>query len=342
MVRPKRKMNQRKTTTFVPDTVGVANAKLSQAKGTLATSNPTAQGSEMSVMYSNMHDYGAQCEAVTGGVEDFPPLPISPAAISPAAKLTRVDVNAGAAGIDEVTATIMKEFSFFNENINKRLDTLQSMLRCNSIEIADMKKEMKDTTREVAAIKHKFKAVHEDFIEMRDEVKALAAQSKKDKEKIKTLERKLMQLENYTRRQNLKIYGLEEKQQENVREETVRLCQELLPEARDQLAGVIDIAHRLGPRKTDSTRPRAVIVRFSHRYFRDAVWRAGKGSTFLRSRHLKLAEDLSPEERENRRLLYPAIAEARKDNRPAYFLGGRAFINGKEIFPPEHPHHVDR
>ena len=76
-------------------------------------------------------------------------------------------------------------------------------------------------------------------------------------------------------------------------------------------------------------------MQFTIRIYRDAVWRSAKKSAFLKSNNLKLAEDLSADDRDRRNRLWPAVEKARKENKLAFFVGGRAFVNGKEIFPPQ-------
>ncbi|XP_051794231.1 uncharacterized protein LOC127530790 [Acanthochromis polyacanthus] len=301
----------------------------------LTTANNHGQASEP-VLHDNMHGYIDHYETVHHNSGDYPPLPLSsegsssPDAIMPAAKLTRMGE---AWGIEGATTTILKEFSAFTDNINKRLDTLQGMMKCNSIEIADIKREMKENTKEIIAIKNEFKAVHDDVMAVRNQVKEQSEQRVKDNEKLTAMGLRVTRLEDYSRRQNLKVYGIEEKEQENLREVTTRLCQELLPEARDQFAGAIDVAHRLGPRKSGSTQSRGVIMRFLYRHDRDRIWEASKNSVLLRNRHLKFAQDWSPEVRERRRQLYPMVARAKDEGRTAYLVAGRAFVDGKEIFP---------
>lgn len=87
--------------------------------------------------------------------------------------------------------------------------------------------------------------------------------------------------------------------------------------------------------KPSNNQPRGVIIQFPSRIYRDAVWRSAKKSTFLKDNNLKLAEDLSADDRARRNRLWPAVDKARKENKLAFFVGGRAFVNGKEIFPPQ-------
>ncbi|KAJ8002244.1 hypothetical protein DPEC_G00177890 [Dallia pectoralis] len=91
--------------------------------------------------------------------------------------------------------------------------------------------------------------------------------------------------------------------------------------------------HRLGQPKKDATKPREIILLFGACTYRDTVWKAAKKSTFLQNNKLRFAEDLSPAVRERRMRLWPLVAKAREQGNAAYFLGGRAFANGAELFP---------
>ncbi len=115
-----------------------------------------------------------------------------------------------------------------------------------------------------------------------------------------------------------------------VQEEVIRICQEVLPQERDQLPAAIDVAHRLGSKRLNESRPRAVIVRFTVRRYREAVWKAAKNCPFLRDHGLHFTEDLT-EDRDSRQKLWPLIKKAREEGKSAYFVGGRGFIDGVEL-----------
>lgn len=52
-------------------------------------------------------------------------------------------------------------------------------------------------------------------------------------------------MENYHRRWNLILHGLEEKDQQDIRQETIRVLQGILHEAKDKIPGAVDTIHRL-------------------------------------------------------------------------------------------------
>ena len=104
------------------------------------------------------------------------------------------------------------------------------------------------------------------------------------------LERKCDDLESYTRRQNLRIVGIPEPDDNS---ETADACIEkvkeqinLLPDVHLNLDHAIDRAHRVGPKKDKNGKPvqRAMIVRFTS-------WRA---RTHVYSKRLKGKENTGP------------------------------------------------
>lgn len=109
------------------------------------------------------------------------------------------------------------------------------------------------------------------------------------------------------------------------------MCQEVLPHEAAKLPDAIDVAHRLGTKRANETRPHATIVRFTARRFRDAAWKAAKGSEFLRNQGIHFKEDLTKEDRDCRQKLLPLIKKACDDGKSAYFVGGRGFIEGTEV-----------
>ncbi|KAL1271990.1 hypothetical protein QQF64_031006 [Cirrhinus molitorella] len=63
------------------------------------------------------------------------------------------------------------------------------------------------------------------------------------------------------------------------------------------------------------------------RHFRDTLWKAAKNSPYLAKHHLRFAEDLSPEDREQRNKLWPLVEKARQQGRRAHFVGPKAYID---------------
>lgn len=131
-------------------------------------------------------------------------------------------------------------------------------------------------------------------------------------QRLDAAEKRVSELESYSRRWNLRLFGVPETEGLDVRQEVIRICRAVLPEEESKLPVVIDTEHRLGPKKQSAlSDPRGIILQFTSRVFPDAVWKAAKKSAFLRDKRLRFAEDLSKADRERRLKLWPMVKEAR-------------------------------
>lgn len=207
--------------------------------------------------------------------------------------------------------------------INSRSDALEKLVADNSLRIEGLKKTIDFACAEIKEIKEK-SAVLEKRIT-------------NDETRLDSAELRIAELESYSRRWNLRLFGVPEADQQDVRQEAISVCQAILPAEKTRLSSLIDTVHRLGRKKEKEPRspdkPRGIIIQFTSRVTRDAIWKAAKKSEYLQSHGLRFAEDLSKIDRERRLQLWPTVKEARHQGKTAYFVGGRAFVAGTEIFP---------
>ncbi|CAM4516517.1 unnamed protein product [Leuciscus chuanchicus] len=88
---------------------------------------------------------------------------------------------------------------------------------------------------------------------------------------------------------------------------------------------------RIGRPGSGSNRPRPVIIQFALRTYREKVWKAARDHPALKERGVRLAEDLTFAERQQRKLLWPKVKAAREEGKRAYFRGADAFIDGEKL-----------
>ncbi|KAK7880960.1 hypothetical protein WMY93_032414 [Mugilogobius chulae] len=279
-----------------------------------------------------MHDYlGAQLHSGPSQEPEtislFPPLPISPAAASPEAAASPAASSLGTPTSADITTTMLSEFNALKLLLNERADATQSLITKNSVAIAEVRAEVQENSNQLNALKLTLDQTCGELLLLKDRVVDLETQSSAVTKTVTVHASRLSLLESYSRRWNLILRGLEEKDQQDVRGEAIRVLQRVLPQSRDLLPDVVDTVHRLGPRRPDTTR--GIIIQFARRHVRDEIWHAAKNSTFLKINDLKLAEDLTAEDREKRRLLWPLVEKARKD---AFFRGSRAFVMEQRYF----------
>lgn len=73
--------------------------------------------------------------------------------------------------------------------------------------------------------------------------------------RIDELENKVLDLARYKRRWNLRLYGLQEKEGENVRQRVLDVCKAVAPDFASKMNELTDSVHRLGKLKTTVPTP---------------------------------------------------------------------------------------
>ena len=140
----------------------------------------------------------------------------------------------------------------------------------------------------------------------------------------------------YKRRWNLRVTGLPEKDDENIRESIIGILTRIIPVSVDRLRDTVDTVHWLGRRAnaaTSNNLPRAVIIQFGLRTVRDEVWRKSKDAKVCKDLHISFKEDFSKEDRLARSKLWPMVQEARSRGKRAYLKEGYALIDNKRVDP---------
>ncbi|KAL1266960.1 hypothetical protein QQF64_002635 [Cirrhinus molitorella] len=154
-----------------------------------------------------------------------------------------------------------------------------------------------ENTSHITGLKEKLNSICEDVNEMKTKVSQIESSLLNESNRICILESRITELEGYSRHWNLKLHSVPESiDEKNVRKEMICSCQKLLPEHSDRLLDVIDTVHRVGMKKVNSNH--GIIIQFSSRTLRAAVWVAAKSSAYQREKGLCFREDLCKADRE--------------------------------------------
>lgn len=193
---------------------------------------------------------------------------------------------------------------------------------------------VQQNTLQIEGIKKSLDSCHQDVADLKNENACLKVQCTEFQKKITEMEQKINDSERYNRRWNLRLYGLREKSDENIKETVKDTCREVFPEAQHRsVIEAIDVVHRIGRLQDskNSNAPRPVIIRFLSRSARDMVWKLSKANDLLTKKHLCFKEDLTLADKEARRKLWPLVEKARKEGKRAHFVGNKAYIDNKEV-----------
>lgn len=186
-------------------------------------------------------------------------MPITPSK-SPAPKKMMYTVGSEQTNSNDIIASL-------SALINTRSDNIESMVSANALKIKGLKKTIDFVCAEIKDVKNK--------------VCTLEKKMAKEEKRVDTCQQRVSELERYSRRWNLRLYGVEESEKENIRKKAIEVCQAVLPEERSRLADAIDTVHRLGTKQQNDNKPRGIIIQFIARVCRDAVNR--RAGDYLRT-----------------------------------------------------------
>ncbi|KAK7909964.1 hypothetical protein WMY93_014648 [Mugilogobius chulae] len=191
--------------------------------------------------------------------------------------------------------------------------------------------DIKEQNRQSAAMVTSLaKAVEFNAAEMVDCKKKVAKLETANEQLLKEnddLKNRVREQERYRMRWCLKLKGVKENKDENIRANVLQTLQKIAPDLKFDEA--VDIVHRLGKRVDG--RNRNVVVLFTQRRIKEELWKRTKDSPVCKQEGIKFAEMLPQEDLQDRQWLWPLIEEARRAGKRAYFRGPHAFIEGRKI-----------
>lgn len=194
------------------------------------------------------------------------------------------------------------------KEVKKDIETLKETVKFNSDEVQDLKIENNELKERINKLEKKDKSEH--CLKLETEINLL----KKD----------IVNLETYSRKENIIIHGIKES---SGTEDCKQLVKNLINN-KLQISGEINIqrCHRLGKKQQEMDRHRPIIARFAFFSDRETVW---KKKQMLKGSNLFIEEDLPVAIQQRRRRLLPVMKAARRDGKRASVHGDRLMIEGK-------------
>lgn len=148
-------------------------------------------------------------------------------------------------------------------------------------------------------------------------------ENEKMREKIINQEFKIAALERETKRKNIIIRGVEDKENES-RDETTKVSAQIVQKLGVTINKEVDIdeAKRIGKYKADGQRP--IVLKLTTGTKKAEILRNSKG---LKGSKIWLDEDYTKEVQEERKILIPQLKEAREKGNKAQLKYNKLIIN---------------
>ena len=244
-----------------------------------------------------------------------------------------------------VTLAILKEMLAAQERAYKTttqllVDDMRSEIRSLRSEVDELKESVKFTSAKYEELKEKSQKVESKLeVDMRAVYRQIEGLSENLRQGLEVIEDKNEYLENQSRRNNIRILGVEETEDEKSWDDTEKVVKDLLKKKLNILGEVyIERAHRVG-KKTKAGRhlgnasqsreqkPRPIIAKISSWKVKENILREARRK---RPEDIMFLHDLSKRTLERRQELIPEMLEARKQGKIAYMVMDKLIIHDRK------------
>ena len=206
-------------------------------------------------------------------------------------------------------------------------------------EIATLKDRLKTIEDENKDLKKAAENAKEELQELKPSVANLCTQQAQDSEEVRKLRKEMEQikcrnikLEAYTRRENIKIFNLNETEGETPRETEYlvrNMMEEKLGIIREDMNEIrFERVHRLTTRhnRQTPTKPRPIIAKFS--FYQDKEYVMSKVKN-LKGTGIGTSHDYPKEIDVIHEKLYPVLKKAKQEKQSVFFKVDKLIINGQ-------------
>lgn len=226
-----------------------------------------------------------------------------------------------------------------NEILKKleKLDTIEATLNDVSSRLAKSELAVAKLQTDAGVMKKSITEMDKGLSSLNEEVAELRSQIEEKGKEIEKVRTKHLYLESYSRRENLKFFGIPEREVSASEGGEAINTSDIVYEFMANALGLedprnnieIQRVHRIG--KSVDGKPRPILARFLRFPDRERVYQAGFG---LRETNFMVLQDFPQEIIERRRKQMPKLKEAKSKGQRVSFSKAepdRLFINGKFI-----------
>ena len=218
------------------------------------------------------------------------------------------------------------------EELNNTVKSSQSTISLMEIDIDSVKGKQKN-------LDEKFTHMETNSTLVDEHISKLQSSLDKSKGEIDECHKKILYLEAYSRRENLKFEGIAEASQHDATPSPSEETKDVLVDFLENVLGIEDAkniefqrVHRLGKPKNDSgDGGRAIIARFLRFSDKERVFKRGRK---LKGTDYRMFEDIPKELHQKRKAQMERLKEARKEGRRANFSKSepdKLYIDGKYV-----------
>ena len=250
-------------------------------------------------------------------------------------KSSETTIEDVARAIKVMNGEMSENFSKLNEEIAIFRHEVKTEVQELNNTIKELEKSLENAWAEIDGLKEEAKIQKELKNAQQKEIDALKEEIKENKKKLEDERENIIQIKNYTRRENLKIMNIPELEEEGKSFEAKDVVYSILQnELGIDTADIrFHVVHRIGKPKRNKIRP--LIVRFVCREDRDHVFsRRQQLKRSDRYQDAYMTADFARAIQEERRKLIKAMYVARDKGHQAKVINRDLFVDGEKKTSP--------
>ena len=229
--------------------------------------------------------------------------------------------------IQNLTANMESNFAKLHEELCGLRQEMKEEIDMLKSNIKDVEKSVEEIWVTIEDMKEATKALKDSKMVQEDEMQELRALLTKTKGELKEESDKVIELEDYTRRENLKFHNILESEVEGVNHSPKQVILSILQKELQMDTAQIRLhaVHRIGKRKENKHRP--IIARFVCREDRDQVFARKKGiKESTRFKDAYITADYAKAIQDERRKLIKVMFKAKEQGSEAKVIGRYLYI----------------
>ena len=233
---------------------------------------------------------------------------------------------------NNINEKFKEQFELLTKNLNEKFNDLNTELTKLTVGFDNLKASLDDVTSSVGQLKDDVSKLKENVSTAQDKQDTLQLDVVSNAISISSVEERLAILENsiekqeqYSRRENVILHGVPERENENVDNARKRVCDLFNANVKSKHWLEVDLlrAHRLGGKRQDNSN-RPLIVRFIHFYDKLKVMRAKPDFKKL---GISVNDDLTKNQRDE-------LNKLRNRGLKGYYRGGKLVVDQNSSGPP--------
>ena len=210
-----------------------------------------------------------------------------------------------------------------NHLLLKRLDTVELKMGAIEQKVNESSQELNNLKSSVDFQQETVEKLSNTFQDLAKKNEDMASEMNCLKEHSDSVSEQLNKLERFSRRNNLRLVGMEEVVDENA----LTLVKSFIFDHFGMESVEIERAHRVGKKPQDHGRSRQIIFKLLR--YTDKVNIVRNARKTLRDTSFRIVDDLTRADLEKKRKLRPLMEQAYRDGRRVRFTDGRLYIDGK-------------